>query len=937
MSNSGKINTFLPEKGEFTGCRKKYYIAFGICTVVFILCFFVVILNYGFLKKPVFQKKMNITSPSSAKYEKDGNLYIIDNTGFRLISMTLEGNINFTININKMKEYTRFYDTAVDEMGNLYVYAMEVENDAFLTKRDMIRKYNRNGKFIQNILVIEYDENSEDRPHVFPQFGSMRCEKSILTFSRVQRELAQLYVYDIYQNELVVKDFSYGVHDYSIGRLAVKDLNNFVYTTREGDIYEIKNGGAPLLRASCIFAEDTGGIIPWHPAYDSQGNIIFIDMFSALLYRIDSSGAITEILPGNVFDNMRSLGAIVALTNYGFWQNRFAGIFGEYVWYYDGARFMTYKNGITLSWPERLSIIAVQVSFVLGIIALGLGMYLLFVRILDRYISLVIKQTTFIIPLTIAAFVILYMFTFNLMLDRLNSELINELTILTETYSGLISGDDLDALKTTKDCNSDAYKALLRMAKKAVGDNKNRWNRSFYAALYKAIDKVEYIIAVSNDEANLFRPYGLYIEEGTDEYALFTERKPFTSLTNNYTGTWAYSNFPVYNSRGEISGIFEIGVDLTAYDISNQKQLRNVSLIAAFIVLVILVTLIVIMSGVVRQLTTIWRVVMAITAGEYSMRVKYNAKDELGMLSLGLNHMAEELQHQFEYIKRMNESTIRFVPIQFMEYLGVTDLTRLKLGDYVRRDLSVLFFDIRSFSIHSEILTTQENFLFINKVLSIAGPILRKHNGFVDKFIGDAAMAIFADARDAVRAGIEVYRKVVLDNATRVKVGADGIDIGVGIHTGSVMMGIVGEPERLSSTVISSNVNLASRVESLTKQTKSGMLITRDTLNQISNETEFQYRFIGMIQAAGINEVVGLFDVLDALPESTQKKRLATKKVFESGIRKYHTKEYKAALIRFEQVVAADPDDAYAATCLAETKKHLENPNLPSVFIYDKR
>jgi class 3 adenylate cyclase len=360
--------------------------------------------------------------------------------------------------------------------------------------------------------------------------------------------------------------------------------------------------------------------------------------------------------------------------------------------------------------------------------------------------------------------------------------------------------------------------------------------------------------------------------------------------------------------------------------------------IAAVICMIILFALITVTSVIVRYLTTVGNVVDSIAQGNYSVRVSYHAHDELGSLSRGLNGMAAELQNQIEHVRKMNESTIRFVPIQFMEYLGSTDITKMKLGDNVQRDLTVLFFDIRSFSINSEMMSAQENFIFINKILSVSGPIIREHHGFVDKFMGDAAMALFVHAIDAVRAGIEIYHTLVLDEKKRIKTGIDGINIGVGIHTGSVMMGIVGEEERLSNTVISKNVNLASRMESLTKQVKSGMLITRDTMDQIEDsEKTFNYRFIGMIQASGVNEVIGVFDVLNALPERTRRLRLATRQVFESGIRKYHTKDYAGALQRFEKVVDADPSDECAAICLAETKKRLENPGLPSVFVFDKK
>jgi class 3 adenylate cyclase/uncharacterized membrane protein len=310
----------------------------------------------------------------------------------------------------------------------------------------------------------------------------------------------------------------------------------------------------------------------------------------------------------------------------------------------------------------------------------------------------------------------------------------------------------------------------------------------------------------------------------------------------------------------------------------------------------------------------------------------------LRRMSAAISKKTDEIIKQLDHINRFNESTIRFVPLQFMEHLGVSDITKMKLGYCVQREITILFFDIRYFSITSEMMTVKENFLFINKVLGIAGPVIREYNGFVDKYIGDGVLALFDNGNDAVRAGIKLYRKLIINLNTKVKTGIDGIDIGVGIHTGSVMMGIIGENERLSSTVISANVNLASRVESLSKQTGSGMLITKHTMSQLSNnEDEFANRFIGMVQVAGVNESIGLFDMLDALSDRDRRFRLATKKVFESGVRKFHQKDYVTAVKRFEKVVAADPNDICAVHHLSEAKKRLTEPNLPSIFIFDKK
>jgi class 3 adenylate cyclase/HAMP domain-containing protein len=917
--------------------------AFCISVLLFAACTVICFLNPRILTMPFFRDetyKIRFDGPSAAVYEKDGSLYIIDSGSFRLIRMSPDGQIHYIITIDKTSEYIRIMDLAVDEEGNLYIYAMETEYDAYLTKRDLVRKYDSSGRYVEDILVIDYeagDLTSDENPRTAPQIGSMRCEDGMLSFSRVLKDRVELYRYDTHNGEIEQAIFADAggtgndafPRDFSVAQLSVRDFGSFIYTTRNGKIYEVKNGSFPVLRASFDFNEKDGGIIPWYLDYYGEDDIVFFDMISGHIYRVDRNGVVQRALPDNFSGQP-------ILAQFGFFRNRFSGVSGDAVWYYDGVEFRTYETGIKLPLKEQIFITTVQAAFFTGILAFVFVIYIFFIKILNRYISLFIKQTVIIIPLTIAALLFLYNLTSRFMMDRLNSEIINQLKATAVTASMLLDGDEVESLEGTADFNSEIYRKILSRIKLVTGGNRSEWNKANYAAVYKVVDDFQYFLLQSNDEVNLFRPAGL-IDQGTPEYDLITRGEIFAATNENIYGNWAYANVPIYNSGGKIIGIFEIGRDLTSYTIFNSIQRRNIIITVAVICIVIIIVLALIVSIIVRQLAGVARVLGNITKGDYSVRVRYKAKDELGKVSGGLNSMVEELQHQFEKINSLNRSSLRFVPVQFLEHLGVTDITKMKLGDNIQRNLTVLFFDIRSFSVNSEMMTARENFHFINNVMGIAGPIIRANNGFVDKYIGDAAMALFANARDAVKAGIILYRKIVLDRETGVKIGIDGINIGVGIHSGSVMMGIVGENERLSSTVISPNVNLASRVESLTKQTRSGMLITRNTLNEITNVEDFNYRFIGMIRAAGVNEVVGLFDVLDALPAQIRKRRLATRQIFESGIRKYHTKDYKEALVRFEKVLVADPSDICASKCLEETHRRLADPNLPSVFEFEKK
>ena len=157
-------------------------------------------------------------------------------------------------------------------------------------------------------------------------------------------------------------------------------------------------------------------------------------------------------------------------------------------------------------------------------------------------------------------------------------------------------------------------------------------------------------------------------------------------------------------------------------------------------------------------------------------------------------------------------------PIAFshLNELGHEDVTTAKLGDAASRHVTVLFADIRNFTSMSERMSPAETFAFLNACLSRIGPHIRANGGFVDKYIGDAIMALFPrDPSDAVRAAVAMQAEVRASNARHPE--RPPVAIGVGIHVGDVMMGTIGEAERFEATVISDSVNLTSSLDTLTK------------------------------------------------------------------------------------------------------------------------
>ena len=250
--------------------------------------------------------------------------------------------------------------------------------------------------------------------------------------------------------------------------------------------------------------------------------------------------------------------------------------------------------------------------------------------------------------------------------------------------------------------------------------------------------------------------------------------------------------------------------------------------------------------------------------------------DEIGQLAQSFSSMATQLQVSFmtlndnqEKLKQLNDAYQRFVPYEFLNLLNKESVIEVQLGDYIEREMTILFADIRGFTTLSEGMTPKENFDFINNYLSQMEPIIDKYHGFIDKYIGDAIMALFpTNADDAVSCAIAMLTTLEAYNQT-CENHALPLRIGIGLNTGPLMLGTVGGKNRMDGTVIADAVNLASRVESLTKQYGTDLLITHHTYQALADTTRYQIRIIDRVIVKGKSEPITLYEIFDAKAQTT--------------------------------------------------------------------
>ncbi|NER32934.1 MAG: AAA family ATPase [Oscillatoria sp. SIO1A7] len=273
---------------------------------------------------------------------------------------------------------------------------------------------------------------------------------------------------------------------------------------------------------------------------------------------------------------------------------------------------------------------------------------------------------------------------------------------------------------------------------------------------------------------------------------------------------------------------------------------------------------------------------------------------------------------------RLYDACVRFVPSQFLSLLEKKSIVDVELGDRVEREMTVLFSDIRDFTTISEQVTPAENFAFINEYLGYMEPLIEANGGFIDKYIGDAIMALFPNsADDAVKGAIAMLQELKKYNQVRQTRNLKSLRIGIGLHAGRLMLGTVGGSGRMDGTAIGDAVNLSSRVEGLTKTYGVSLLITHQTLGRLNNSFEYDLRFIEQVKAKGKAKAVGLFEVFSADTPELREAKIATKEKFERAVMFYHWGSFPEAARLFQECLSYNESDRAARSYLERCQGHI--------------
>ena len=255
----------------------------------------------------------------------------------------------------------------------------------------------------------------------------------------------------------------------------------------------------------------------------------------------------------------------------------------------------------------------------------------------------------------------------------------------------------------------------------------------------------------------------------------------------------------------------------------------------------------------------------------------------------------------------------RFVPREFLQLLARKSLRDVRLGDHVERNMTVFFTDIRSFTNLSESMSPRDNFKFLASFLRNVTPIIRQAGGFVDKYLGDGVLALFpGEPAQAVLAATQVQRQIARYNHGRRQAGYRQVRVGIGLHYGTLMLGTIGTVDQMQTTVISDDVNVASRLEGMTKTFDINVVVSGSVVAALPSDHPFKLRGLGSVTAKGKTESVEVFECYDTDPDELAELKTSLMSQWDAGMESYREGKLIRAGRIFGRIVELNPTDTVA-------------------------
>ena len=362
--------------------------------------------------------------------------------------------------------------------------------------------------------------------------------------------------------------------------------------------------------------------------------------------------------------------------------------------------------------------------------------------------------------------------------------------------------------------------------------------------------------------------------------------------------TLIYGVFVVYIAKiGEMDDITSASVKATL-NINSALGVENLWIALATITYLVLLFVLIMIAC--RPLKNVEKVTQKLGDGRVKMEdYKIGGSKQFQEIEHSLNKINYLYKEKDNKLKIASLASQKYMPKQLLNFLGKNGVEEVETGKSVTKEGSILYCDLKP----NKTLSLEENFNYINSYLKVVAPLIKRFDGFVDKYLGDGLIAVFSKAQNAVECAHAILKAVEDRNKNQKK--SLNIASRISVHTGELTIAL--SVEEKTPTVVSPIINMLSKMEEINEFMGGKLLFSKKTLESFSNKFNFDYRYLGDLEYE--KSITSLFESLDCYPKRIREKLKKFKNEFENGVRFYNEKRYREAKDMFEKVLQKIPND----------------------------
>lgn len=448
--------------------------------------------------------------------------------------------------------------------------------------------------------------------------------------------------------------------------------------------------------------------------------------------------------------------------------------------------------------------------------------------------------------------------------DLLFGQIRSKVLSIAATAAVELDGDLHETIRSRTDEDSAGYRSIVAMLRRVREANRRADVRVRFVYTMRPDPAApgQWIYVADAEDGAEKSHVGDHVQFESDTGDKLTLGRAYAekSFSRDAFGAWLSANAPILDSQGKPVAL--LGVDVAA-DAVLARMTRLLQ--RGFAALGVALAAALVLGAVVAQRATgplekIRAGLEQIAAGDWEARVDVATKDEFGAVAEAANGLAVALRER----ENLKGALARYVSRDVADLVLHDNALPALRGE--RREITILIADIRNFTAMSTQLGAEELVRLLNIFFERAIEAIFKHGGTLDKFLGDGLLAIFNaplddpnHRRNAIRAAMALLEGTA-DLRTEMKLAHDiEFRIGIGVHSGSAVVGNIGSSERMEYTAIGDTVNMASRIEALNKVYGTELLISETVI--CDPEDGLQFREVAEATLRGVTRPVKIYTI----------------------------------------------------------------------------